>query len=163
MARFRTIDYGKMLYESVRAYYAVNSAGELSILYQVCAAIVQPLQGAFDAYHTFRQNASVIASCPWQIGQLTNVLNYLYDNVENRIFITQSVTSPVSATGFAYNAIINAEGFGGTAINMRGFYDTGDTTVVAINIPSSVNLAAITATIEQINLRGIPYQVVVTP
>lgn len=157
--KFRNINYGRMLYETLRSYFSVNKQNKINELYKYCACLIQPLIAPFDLYAQERIINGLIANCYWQIGQLTNVLNYLYDSVENSIFITQGFQNQVNATGFAYLAIINAEGFGGTAIQMRGFFDRGDQADVIINVPNTVNIGQITATINQIILQGIPYQI----
>src|SRR5579863_2763033 len=161
MIKFRTISYGKMLYETLRAYFSVNDQGEMSVLYQICAAIVQPLQDPFDAYHTFRVAASMVANFKWQIGQLTNVLNYFFDTSLQRIFITQSVVNIVSDSTFAYDPITYDDVFENAyLINEREFGDGANKTTVAINVPVSVagtSLSQITATLEQIRLPGIQY------
>ena len=95
MLQFRVVNYGKMLYESLRAYFSINSSGNLSQLYLFLLACLYPLQPAFDDYDTFRIKKQIIANCKWQIGQLTNVLNYFFDPVSKRITITQSVLASV--------------------------------------------------------------------
>lgn len=164
MTKFRTINYGKMLYEALRNYFSVNTQGNLSILYRFMAAVIQPLQGPFNNYVQQRQILWLIANCKWQIGQLTNVLNYLYDPMAKRIFITQSKTTNISATTFEYPATLQARKFGeATPAQGRKFLDSASTTVVTINVPSSVSVPAITATIELIRLQGIPYSINVIP
>src|ERR1035437_8948808 len=159
---FKSVNYGKMLYETLRNYYSVNSSGELSILYKYMACFVAPMQGPFDQMDIDRIKARLIAQCEWQIGQLTNVLNYLYDTTLKRIYIGQSTVLPVSSTTFAYTAIINSFVFNEISsaggLQMRVFGDKSTVTLVAINVPSSVNIPEITATINQIRLQGIPYQ-----
>jgi len=158
MPQFKTIDYGKMIYETLRAYFAVNSDGNISLIYKFIAAVLQPLQAPFDNYDQFRINNALIASCKWQIGQLTNVLNYLYDKTLHRIFITQSSIFPISDPIFAYPAIHSDSDFGSPAlIQERVFGDRATQSLVTINIPNTVNVPAITATVEQIKLQGIPY------
>lgn len=161
MSRFRTIDYGKMLYETLRAYFSVNAQGEMSLLYKFCAAIVAPIQKPFDNYNTYRINAALIASCKWQIGQLTNVLNYLYDNTLSRIFIGQSVVSTVSDPTFVYPPVNYDDVFANAyLINEREFGDSLNISTVSINIPVTVaasSLSQITATLQLIRLEGIQY------
>lgn len=150
-----------MLYETVRGYFSVNSEGEMSVLYKICAAICQPLQAPFDAYDIFRGNASIIASCMWQIGNLTNVLNYFYDHTLQRIFITQSVVNTVSDPTFAYTAITYDDVFENAfLVEEREFGDGANISTVAINVPSAVagaSLSQITATLQQVRLPGIQY------
>lgn len=160
MTRFRTINYGKQLYESLRNYFSVNTQGNLSILYRFMACIMQLFQGPFDAYVVQRQTLWLIANCKWQIGQLTNVLNYLYDRADKRIYITQSRTTNTSAPTFEYPTTLQARKFGEmTPAQARKFFDSVSTSVVIINVPVSVNISAITATIELIRLQGIPYTI----
>ena len=87
---FRTIKYSKMTFETLRSYFSVNASGQLSILYKFVFSCLYPLQSVFDNYDTFRIKKQIIASCKWQIGQLTNVLNYFFDPTLKRIHINQS-------------------------------------------------------------------------
>jgi len=139
----------------------VNAQGEMSLLYKFCSAIVAPMQKPFDNYHTYRVNASLIASCKWQIGQLTNVLNYLYDKTLSRIFIGQSVVSTVSDPTFAYSPVTYDDVFANAfLINEREFGDSLNISTVSINIPAAVaasSLSQITATLQLIRLEGIQY------
>lgn len=161
MPNFRHIDYGKLLYETLRAYYSVNSSGNISIMYKYLLAILQVLQAPFDGYEIYRTKEAIIANCKWQIGQLTNVLNYLYDPTLSRIFITQSVILPVADPTFAYLPdnfdTVFAED---PEIFERTFTDKAASTLVTINVPIGVNISDLTATVEQIKLTGIPYQIV---
>ena len=93
------------------------------------------------------------------MGQLTNVLNYLFDTTANSIYITQISIDIVSVTGFAYNAIQQVGAFGGKAVQVRGFNDRANQTAVIINVPDYVNLSAITAIINQIVIPGIVYEI----
>lgn len=161
MADFKNINYGRMLYEAMRNYFSVNTSGELSWLFKFCAAIVQPLQAPFDAYATARAKSHIIAQCRWQMGQLKNTLNYIYDSTLSRIYITQSVITVISDPEFAYTPV-NFDGvFEETpaVINERTFNDRASTSAVIIHIPASIDLDDITATIEQIRVQGIPYQI----
>jgi hypothetical protein len=162
MPNFRQIHYGRLLYETLRAYYAVNSAGNISGLYKFLIAIVQVLQEPFDIYDTYRIKEAIIANCKWQIGQLTNVLNFLYDPTLSRIFITQSVVAAISDPIFAYPPIHFDQTFADAppAIFERTFADRAATTLVTINVPTGTNISDLTATVEQIKLIGIKYQIV---
>lgn len=147
-----------MLYQTLRAYFSVNSSGKVNDLYKYCACLVQPLIAPFGAYESERAINGLIANTKWQMGQTTNVLNHLYDPLNNSIFITQITIQVPSVTGFQYPAIQQVGGFGGLAVQVRGFNDRSAQTPVIINIPSYVNLAAITATVNQIIIQGIVYQ-----
>lgn len=161
MPNFRHIHYGRQLYETLRAYYSVNASGNLSVLYKYLIAILQVMQAPFDEYDKYRTKEAIIAGCKWQIGQLTNVLNYLYDTTLNRIYITQSDIANIADPTFDYPPIH----FDGTfddappAIFERTFTDRVATTLVTINVPVGVNLSDLTATVEQIKLKGIPYKI----
>lgn len=159
--RFRVISYPKMLLETLRAYYSVNSEGKVNNFYKYMACLIQPLIAVFDNYSAQRIISGLIANCYWQIGQATNVLNYLYDNVENRIFITQSSQNPISATTFGFTATLQAGIFGEFPAQLRTFNDKADQNVVTINIPNTVNVGEITATINQLILQGIAYEIVI--
>lgn len=157
--RFRHIDYGKMLYQTLRGYFSVNVKGKLNRLYQYCACLVQPLVAPWESFEQARKINGLIANTKWQNGQLTNVLNYLFDPIANSIYITQIVIDIVSVTGFSYDAIQQVGAFGGKAVQVRGFNDRANQTAVIINIPDYVNLAAITAIINQVVIAGIVYEI----
>lgn len=158
----RNINYATLLYEALRNYFSINAAGQVSILYKYLAAIIAPLQAPFDAFDIFRKKENIIASCKWQIGQLTNVLNYLFDNPLSRIFITQSVVTPVSDPTFAYPPDNFDMTFADSPpeIFEVEFTDKTLQTVVTIHVPVSANLAEITAAVNQIRMQGIPYNIV---
>ena len=157
---FRNINYSRQLYEALRNYFSVNNQGQVSMLYKILLCYLQILQGPFDTYNTFRVKEALIAQCKWQIGQLTNVLNMLYDALLKRIFITQSVGTTLQATGFAYAPLIQAQGFDAPAqVQGRGFFDSANETLVSINVPAGTDLVDLTATIEQIRVEGIDYQI----
>ena len=159
---FRTINYGKALYETLRGYFSINAAGELSILYSFCAALVALFQTPFNNYAAFRQQQALIANCKWQIGQLTNVLNMLFDPINKSIFITQSVILSISDPTFAYPPVNQDDTFGyPSTAQERKFTDKAAETLVTFNIPNTVSVTAITAVINQICLLGIPYNIVV--
>lgn len=150
-----------MLYEALRNYFSLNTHGEISILYKYCAALIFPLQAPFDAYDIQRRIYEIIANCKWQIGQLTNVLNYLFDPILNRIFLTQSTTISVSAPEFEYTTLLQMQEFDTPAlVQTREFNDRLAGTSVIINVPIGTDIPAITATIEQIKIDGIPYQII---
>ena len=160
MSIFRNIKYGRQLYEALRNYFSVNTSGVLSKLYRYMAAVVQPLIGPWGVYDTQRRIYWLIAQCKWEVGQLTNVLNYLYDPQQKRIYITQSTVQNVGAPKFPYATSLQARKFGEvTPAQGRKFLDSLSTRTVIFNVPAAVNLSAITATIEQIRLQGIPYTI----
>lgn len=158
---FKNIDYGRMLFEALRNFYALNSNGEISIFYKFLASGMSILQDAFSKYDAFRRKEYLIATCKWQIGQLTNVLNYFYDPTFNRIYISQSHISVISDPIFAYTPTnFDAEFSDAPMQSESRFLDRADTTLVTINVPvgvADVFLSDMIATIEQIRLRGIPY------
>jgi hypothetical protein len=90
MPTFKNINYPYQLIDTLRSYFAINSEGNLSILYKICLCVIYPFQGAFDGYDLFRRNMLLIANCKWQIGQVENLLNYLFDPVFGRIKILQN-------------------------------------------------------------------------
>lgn len=158
---FKNINYGRQLYESLRAYYAVNSSGSITGMYKFLIAILQVLQAPFDGYNAYRNKEALIASCKWQIGQLTNVLNYLYDPIQNRIFITQSTISRIDDPTFAYAPYNFDKTFSDSppAIFERTFNDRSAITNVIINVPAGSNITDLIATVEQIKLSGIEYTI----
>lgn len=90
MKQFRVIQYGKLLFEGLRNYFSVNSNGLLSILYRYLLSCIYPMQQPIDDFSVWRTNKKLIAGCYYQIGQLTNLLNFLFDSTQNRIYITQA-------------------------------------------------------------------------
>lgn len=163
MTNFRHINYSKMLFETLRRYFAVNAAGNMSYPYKYLTCFVAPLAQQFETFEVFRNKENLIASCKWEIGQLTNVLNYLYDIDLKRIYITQSLVSAVSLTMFEYAAIQQAQDFGGsTSLQLREFTDDPNQTIVTIYVPSAIYSTVVsdmTATVNQIKIDGIPYQI----
>lgn len=156
----KNINYQKLLFEGLRFYFSVNKAGQPSILYRYLSAFVSLFQAPFNSFDTFRKKEYLIANCKWQIGQLTNLLNYFYDNIQNRIYITQSTSFTVSDSTFNYNQLNNDSDFNSIALMQeRAFNDSSFQTIVNINVPIGVNLDDLTATIEQIKFKGIPYQI----
>lgn len=160
MPLFKNINYGRLIYEALRNYFAVNAFGDLTIMYKFCAACLFVLQARFNAYDINRRIAEIVANCKWQIGQLTNVLNFLYDPTLKRIFISQATILTVSAVEFEYAAILQAQEFEVAAmVQMREFGDRSGGTSVTINVPIGTDIPAITATIEQIKISGIDYTI----
>src|ERR1700723_4728969 len=158
--RYRAIDYPSMLYESLRGYYSVNSSGKVNWLYKFCAAIIQPLVAPFAAYEAQRITDGLIANSKFQIGQLTNVLNYLYDSTLNRIYITQGYFNQPVSTNFNQTPLLFSRNFGQTpGFSARNFGDPISFTNAVIHVPSSSNLAALTATVAQMALLGRGYTI----
>lgn len=161
MAKFRKIDYGKMLYETLRNYFSVNAKGGISLLYQYLACIIQPLISPFEAYDNQRLLNGLVADCKWQIGQLTNVLNYLFDPNLNRIYIVQGYYDELLVPEFTELTSVYAGLFEETAtVIAREFTDEFQYISVIIYAPNTVNLSQMIAIIEQIRLQGIKYRVV---
>lgn len=159
---FKNINYGKMLYEGLRNYFSVNAQGNISYLFKFLAACIQPLQVPFDEFVIFRTREAIIANCKWQMGQLTNTLNYLFDPVFNSIYITQSVLTIISDPMFQY-APVNFDSDFGTSpeIFERRFSDKSAQTNVIINLPVALEprQSEITAVINQINVSGVLYTI----
>ncbi len=159
--RFRSIDIGKMLYETLRAYYSVNSAGKVNWLYKYCACLLQPLIGPLQQYETERVINGLIANSKFQIGQLTNVLNFLYDNTLNRIFITQGFFDQTVARNFNEPPILFARNFGELPIAFaKNFGEKGTLVNAIIHVPISSNVSQLTATVAQMALQGLEYSIV---
>jgi hypothetical protein len=160
MKLFRNIDYSKMLLETLRNFFSVNVAGNISILYKYALALIYPLQQPFNDYVTFRNKEFIIASCKWQIGQLTNVLNYLYDNTLNRIYITQSTITIVNDPMFQYAPYnFDSDFAAAPSIFERGFTDKVSSSLVTINAPTAVDHNDFVATVNQIRTLGIRYTI----
>jgi hypothetical protein len=159
--RFRHLDVGKCLYETLRAYYSVNSAGKVNWLYKYCACLLQPLVGPLQQYEAERVINGLIANSKFQVGQLTNVLNYLYDNVLNRIFITQAGNGQTVARNFNEQPILFARNFGELPIAFaRNFNEPQFFVNAVIHVPYSANLSQLTATVAQMALEGLSYTII---
>lgn len=159
--RFRTIDIGKSLYETLRAYYSVNSAGKVNWLYKYCACLIQPIIAPLQAYEAERIINGLIANSKFQIGQLTNVLNYLYDNTLNRIFITQGFFDQTVARNFNEPPILFARNFGELPIAFaKNFGEKGTLVNAIIHVPISANVSQLTATVAQMALQGLSYTII---
>ena len=90
MLLLKNINYAKMLYSTMGRYFSINSSGQLSRLYKYCLCLLWPFQLMFNTFDAFRRKKILIAYCNWQVGQLTNLLNNLYDPVQKRIYISQA-------------------------------------------------------------------------
>ena len=159
---FRKMNYPYMLYETLRNYYSVNTAGNLSYLFKYMACFIQPLIAPFDTYDIFRQTAWLVAQCAWQVGQLTNVLNYLYDPTLKRIYINQATNDSVFATCFGQTALINVPEFGQTTpVGLEVFGAPPLISAATFNVPTALSsiLSQITATIAQVAPAGISYTI----
>lgn len=160
MAKFRTIDYPKMLYETLRNYFSVNAKGDISLLYKYLACIVQPLILPFDNFESQRLLNGLIADTKWQIGQLTIVLNYLFDPIYKRIYLTQASFTNISDPEFAYPPVNYDDVFANSPMVFeREFNDPLSFNMLTFHIPSSVDEPLFVSIIEQIRLQGIQYQI----
>jgi len=168
MANFKTIDYSKMLVETMRAYHSVNAAGQLSYLYKFCLCCLYVLQTPFNNFHIWRLRKRIVAGCLWQMTHVKNVLNYLYDSTLNRIVISQSVPlyiyAPIidEAESTVFAIIIDE---GETTVYAPNIDDpTLSTSLVTIFVPATLyadpaQMSQLTADIELIKLKGILYQI----
>lgn len=162
MARFRHIDYGKMLYETLRNYFSVNAQGQISLLYKYLACLIQPLVVPWTNYENQRILNGLVADTKWQIGQLTIVLNYIFDPVQKRIYIVQAHYTNVSDPTFAYNAKNFDDVFANSPrVFEREFADALSFQMLTFYVPSGTNISMLTAVIEQIRLQGITYKIVI--
>ena len=160
MLQFRKIDFSKMLYESLRAYFAVNTAGQVSIMYKFLLCCLYPLQPAFNNYDIFRIKKKIIAGCKWQIGQLTNVLNYFFDPAYKRIYISQSAVTNVDDPVFEETPVNFDLVFEETiTIFEPVFSGLSARSNVTFMVPGSVNMNELISVIEQIKINGIPYKI----
>ena len=109
MPQLKSINYPKMLYSVMGRYFSINDAGELSRLYKYCMCILMPLQNAWYTFDIWRRKKQLIAYCNWQYGQLANVLNYLYDSLLNRIYISYSNIVGLFAPDIDYESSVFAQ------------------------------------------------------
>lgn len=154
------INYSKFLFESLRAYFAVNASGLLSLLYRYLLSCLYPLQTRFDSYAQWRNTFYLISNCKWQTGQLTNVLNRLFDPINESIYITLLGLSSLQAS--VYGEVTNAFAtvYDEIPAAISPVYGEGLTQyLVVIHVPTNVflNLSNITSVVEQIKISGVNY------
>jgi hypothetical protein len=162
--RFKDIQYHEMLLQTLGSYFSLNSSGKLSILYKSLYACLKPLQGWFNSFSTWRDTEQIIADCRWEIGQLTNVLNYIFDATQKRIFISQRQYALVFAPTINYESedyvpSLNYESEFYVP-NINDIYTVNSQ--VVINLPTelyadSFKQSEIISVIEQIKIDGIYY------
>jgi hypothetical protein len=157
-----------MLYECLGAYHSVNKAGALSYLYKFCLCCVYVLQTPFNNFDLWRIRKLLIANCRWEIGQLTNVLNMLYDPSQKRIYIGQSVSVGVYVfnidEGESLVFVPNIDE-GESSVFVPNIDESISSDMVTFYVPSVIyndtpTKTALIADIEQIRWQGIIYQIV---
>lgn len=158
---FKSITIYKILYESVRSYFAVNAKGALSELYKFCLCCVYPLQLPFNNFDTWRQREILIANCKWQYGQLAYVLNKLYNTTLITIGLSSgsSIFAPNIEDGGSTLFAPNIED-GGSTLFAPNIGESVATGAVIINVPTTIvnsSQAQLTADLNQIVLPGISY------
>jgi len=152
---FRNINYRKLLFESLRNFFSVTAIGSISTFFKYFTAFVQPLEAPFTTFTTFRNKELLISQCKWQVGQLANVLNILYDATLKRIYCTQSTYNILTAPEFAYTSTTYCSDFGSTPLIFSSeFNDKVNTTAFTINVPTSVYTSDLLATVNQIAFDG---------
>jgi hypothetical protein len=168
MLQFRNIDYSKLMFESLRNYFSVNKNGLISILFKFCLACTWTLTDFFNDFDVFRKKQRLIAYCNWQTGQLTNVLNNLFDSVLLRITITQSRNIQINVPVLTGNeSSVFAPVLTGNESSILAYpsYDNFNIlSLVTINIPTNLwnniyTKTDIISTIAQIKISGIIAQV----
>jgi len=169
MNLYKKIDYSKMLLETMRAYHSVNAAGQLSYMYKFALCCLYPLQQPFDNFDAWRKRILLIANCKWQIGQLTNVLNMLYDPILERISISQAETVGIFVPNIdedesSYFAPNIDEGESEIMVpNIDDAVISSNTVtfhVPALIYTNTALLSQLIADIEMIKLKGILYTIV---
>ena len=163
--QFKNVYYPSLLHENLRDYSSVNKAGQLSYLYKFLLCVLMPLQNAFDSYDIYRKKMFLISICKWQIGQLTNVLNYLYDSINNSIYITQSSIDKVFVPVFAETTHVFATVFAETTtVFAPTFSDIAKIHPMKIMVPSytftnTSQLSDLVASCEMIRPLGLKYEI----
>lgn len=172
MNGFKTIHYIRMLFETTRSWFAINSSGQLSILFRYLSSIIYPLQESFDDFDSYRQKARLIALCKWEKGQLENILNEIYPSETNDLITVENVEYeteyaceiPTGATTLDYTFYANEIENGVIAESPAPDYTTYLADIddmflnqnnVVFNIPSDIYLSSqndIENTIKQINI-----------
>lgn len=173
MNQFKYISYPKMLYETLRNYLSVTKVffedgvqkgGKLSDLYKYCLSILYVLQSPWDSFEMFRAQKKIIANCKWQIGQLTNVLNYFFDPIDKRIVITQSRILSLFAPMIQYESTTYAPTIDEESTTYEGTITDTSTIIAEVNfhVPSeifnnTITMGQLISTIEQVKITGINY------
>jgi hypothetical protein len=166
MSQFKTIDYGMMTFEALRNFHALNKENLLSIEYRYTLSMVWPLNLSFSDFDKWRQEKQIIANCKWTIGQVTNVLNYLFDAELKRIYISQKRVANVFAPAIDYESAILAPDIEEESAVLAPNIDDNITSLaeVKIHIPSDLYnshiLGQIISVIEQIKMTGIFYNII---
>ena len=124
-----------------------------------------PLQTEWDLFETYRQKIYLISICKWQMGQLQNLLNYFYDPISKRIYLTQAtlfeVYDPVIAeTTSNFDSVMTES----TDINEPVITDVMGSFPMIIHIPVAIHddttiLNDLIATVEKIKLAGLGYTI----
>jgi len=162
VSNFRRIDFPAMLRETLTSFFSINKRGAATWGFKFCAACLAVLIIPFQDFDAYRKKMWLIANCKWQVGQLTNVLNKLYDPVQKRIVVLQAVSTPQFLNLFPYNATMWAGSFDDDPIVfLQTFGSQASRTIVTIQVPAGVDLDDLTATVALIAMDGIPYKIVV--
>lgn len=162
LTNFKNINFTALLYETLTGFLSLNKAQMPTWFYKYCAACLVLFQQPFLDFDTFRNKEWLIANCKWQIGQLTNVLNYLYDPTLNRINITQSVATPEFLMQFPYPPEQFLGQFGDAPLQFWQAGGSGPaTTAVSINVPGDADIVDLTATVAQISIEGPKYTITI--
>ena len=136
-------------------------------MYKYCLACLFPLQTPFDNFSLWRDTEKIISQCKWEIGQLTNVLNYLFDP-NKTIYITESLITvlylPTLDDGYT-SVFVPTLDDGYTSVFIPTLDDNQFKYLVTIHIPASVynninQKNALIAVVEKIKLSGIKYQII---
>jgi len=152
---FKSINYRKLLFESLRNFFSVTASGSISTFFKFLTAFVQPLEAPFTTFTSFRNKELLISQCKWQVGQLANVLNILYDSALLRIYCTQSDYQILSAPQFEYPTNTFFSDFGSAStIFANEFSDKVNVTIFTINVPTTVYSSDLLATVNQIAFDG---------
>lgn len=166
MSQFRKIDYGRMLYETLGNYFSVNSNNVMSFLYKYCLCLIYKLQLSFNSFDIWRKREYLIAICDWQIGQVANLLNYLYPS-SGQIYITQAITANTFETTFNYDPVIFDPVFSADPINYDVTFNDTSTVraLVTFHLPQEIyndnaKKAQLTSDINRIIFDGINYNIV---
>ena len=159
MSIFKKIDFPFLMYEGLRNQFTINKSGFLSQLYKFCLACTYPIKSTWDFFDSFRNNIQLIANCNWQYGQLTNVLNMIYDSSLKRIYITEqhSINSFLSIFNYESLSVLPTFNFN-TSTFLHEFNENYNVIgIVTISIPTSLSnsINEIAATVAQIKISGI--------
>ena len=166
MSQFHNIDYAKLNFELVRNDLAVNKDEVISDFFKFLLCCTYPFQSRMADYYLWLVKQYKIAICDWTFGNVTNLLNMLFDSVDKRIYLNQVRLANTFDVTFSYPATSYDNTFADTIEIIEPTFSTlaNVNAIVTVWLPSVLfndgfAKQEIINTVEQIKLYGIDYQI----